>query len=298
MPPHPTIHRAEAECAGLPPLLVEAERVAATVAQGIHGRRRRGQGDNFWQFRPYQSGESTRAIDWRQSAKTQHHFVREYEWEAAQTVWLWRDPSASMNYSSSPTLVDKRYRAELITLALASLLLRGGEQIALLGDANPPGRGRAALYRLASILERNQSRKDTLQSLPEHAHLPRHGELVLIGDFLSPLPEIEEALKRYSRRHLRGHMIQILDPAEESLPFDGRVEFQGLENEGSAYFGNVETVRDAYKERLKARRQTLNLLAHSLGWSFQRHDTSQSAASALLNLYLSITQGRGTQWKG
>jgi len=292
----PPIHRAEAESSGLPPLLIEAERVAATVAQGVHGRRRRGQGDNFWQFRPYQSGESTRAIDWRQSAKTQHHFVREYEWEAAQTVWLWRDPSASMNYQSAGHLPDKRYRADLLTLASAALLLRGGEQVALLGDASTPGRGRSALYRIASLLDQQRQKENNLQSLPEHAHLPRYGELVLIGDFLSPINEIENALKRYSRRHVRGHLIQVLDPAEESLPFNGHVEFQGLEEEGSASFGNVDAVREAYKERLKIRRDILHRLTRSLGWSFQRHDTSQSVQSALLNLYLAVTQGKGGQW--
>jgi len=291
------IHHADLAAASLPPLLVEAERVAATVAQGIHGRRRKGQGDSFWQFRPYQAGESTRAIDWRQSAKTQHHFVREYEWEAAQTVWLWRDPSASMKYSSDPKLVDKLHRAEILTLALAALLIRGGEQIGLLGDDNPPGQGRAALYRLASILEKKKKKKrrkeEKMQSLPGHAHLPHHGELVLIGDFLSPMEEIEQALKTYSRRHVRGHLVQILDPAEESLPFEGRVKFKGLEKEGSVSFGNVGAVREAYKDRLQSRRVALSQLTQSLGWSFHRHSTAHSPESALLALYQSITQKRG-----
>lgn len=285
----PAINNAEAAAAGLPPILVEADRVASTVTLGVHGRKKVGQGDAFWQFRPYQPGESTRRIDWRQSAKTQHHFVREFEWEAAQTVWLWRDSSASMVYSGSKTRPDKLRRAEVLTLALASLLVRGGEQIALLGDPNPPGAGRAALQRLARVLERDDT-QPTLQSLPAHEHLPRHAELVLIGDFLSPIDEIENALKRYSRRHVRGHLLQVLDPAEETLPFSGRVQFEGLEDEGHAYFGNVETIRDQYRERLNARRSRLSELAHSLGWGFHRHTTDKSPESALLALYQSISQ--------
>ena len=89
-------HRAEELAAHLPPLLVAAERVAATVSQGVHGRRRVGQGETFWQFRRYQFGDSTQLIDWRQSAKSQPVYVRETEWEAAQSVWLWRDGSPSM----------------------------------------------------------------------------------------------------------------------------------------------------------------------------------------------------------
>ena len=102
----------------MPPLLVAAERVAATVAQGVHGRRRVGQGETFWQFRQYQPGDAASRIDWRESAKSQRLYVRETEWEAAQSVWLWRDASPSMDYSSAgisavrwPT---KGERAELL----------------------------------------------------------------------------------------------------------------------------------------------------------------------------------------
>lgn len=291
MPRTKSIHSAETAAAALPPLLVEAERVAASVAQGVHGRKKTGQGDTFWQFRPYQQGESTRRIDWRQSAKTQHHFVREHEWEIAQTVWLWRDPSASMHYSSNRKLATKIHRSEVLTLALSSLLIRAGEQIALLGEAMPPSSTRATLHRMARLFE-DKPTDDSLISLPSHEHLPRHAELVLIGDFLSPLNDMEEALKRYSRRHVRGHLVQVLDPAEESLPFEGRVRFDGLEKEGSIYFGNVGAIREAYRDRLSSRRLALSALAHSLGWSFHCHTTDQSATSALLALYQAITQGK------
>lgn len=287
----PSLIQAQLAASTLPPLLVEAERVAATIAQGIHGRRRTGSGDSFWQFRPYQSGEAAKRIDWRQSAKTQHHFVREYEWEAAQTVWFWRDASPSMSYSGSRSRPNKLRRAEILTLALASLLVNGGEQIALLGMASPPASGKPALYKMATLLEKHEE-THALESLPIHEHLPRHGELVLIGDFLSPLDEIQEALKRYSRRHVRGHLLQVLDPDEESLPFEGRVNFEGMENEGKVYFGNVGAIREDYKIRLSKRREALRDLTHSLGWGFHRHTTDQSVQSALMALYLSITQGK------
>src|SRR5271156_2368233 len=88
-------HRAEELAAQLPPLLVEAERVAVTVSQGVHGRRRVGQGETFWQFRQYEPGDAATRIDWRESAKSQRLYVRETEWEAAQSVWLWRGGPAA-----------------------------------------------------------------------------------------------------------------------------------------------------------------------------------------------------------
>ena len=91
---------AEEAAALLPPIMVAADRVAAVVAQGVHGRRRVGQGETFWQFRRYREGDPVQRIDWRQSAKRQHVYIRENEWDAAESVWLWRDNSPSMHYSS------------------------------------------------------------------------------------------------------------------------------------------------------------------------------------------------------
>src|SRR5208283_1743669 len=132
--------RAEALGANLPPLLAEAQRVAATVAQGVHGRRRVGQGDSFWQFRPFVTGDPSGRIDWRQSAKSSRAYIRETEWEAAQTVHLWRNTSASMHWRSSRQWPEKIARADLLLLALAALLLRGGERAALFGERAVAGR--------------------------------------------------------------------------------------------------------------------------------------------------------------
>src|SRR3546814_16205053 len=98
--PLPLRHRAEQLAATLPPLLVAAERVAATVAQGVHGRRRVGQGETFWQYRHYDFGDQPQSNDWRQSAKSDMLFVRQLEWEGAQSVWLWPYTPASMGWTS------------------------------------------------------------------------------------------------------------------------------------------------------------------------------------------------------
>ncbi len=143
-------YEAEALGAGLPPLLVDAERLAAAVSLGVHGRRKAGMGESFWQFRRYMPEDSSSAIDWRQSAKSQHLFVREREWEAAQSVWFWCDASAGMQFASGK--VTKAERAKLLGLALASLLVRGGERVALYGDAHAPASSRAALRRIAHSL--------------------------------------------------------------------------------------------------------------------------------------------------
>jgi uncharacterized protein (DUF58 family) len=279
--------RAEQLAATFPPLLVAAERVASTVAQGVHGRRRTGQGETFWQFRAYTPGDAATAIDWRASAKGARLYIREREWEAAQSVWLWRDGSASMAYRSAANLPSKRERAELLLLALAALLLRGGERVTLLGSDLPPGSGRAVLTRLALGLD------GPAPGLPAFRSLPRDGQITWLGDFLAPLDEVHRAVAGFARQGVRGHLLQILDPAEETLPFAGRVRFEGLEGEAPVLMSRAEGVRDAYIAKLAAHRAGLRDIARGARWSFASHRTDQPAQPALLGLYNALAVPHG-----
>ena len=282
-----THHRAEQLAAALPPLLVAAERVASTVSQGVHGRRRVGQGETFWQFRRYEFGDSVQLIDWRQSAKSDPVYVRETEWEAAQSVWVWRDGSASMDFHSDPNLEMKRGRADLLILALTSLLIRGGERVALLETGMLPASGRAVLHRMWAMIEGG---KTSANSLPGLEVLPRYARVVLVGDFLSPLDEIERVIDGFTRRGVRGHLVQVLDPAEEMLPYDGRVLFDGPEAEGEVLIPHVESLRDSYGHELEMHRAGIGAIASRFGWSFMTHRTDHSPESTLMALYLQLSQ--------
>jgi uncharacterized protein (DUF58 family) len=270
----------------LPPLQVAAQQIALTVAQGVHGRRRVGQGETFWQFRRYHAGDLVTKIDWRKSAKSQHLFVRETEWAAAQSVWLWRDGSPSMRYRSRGDVPEKLERTELLTIALAALLVRGGERIALMGSGRRPATGQAALNRLAIQILRPSTQKD---SLPRIEQLPRHAHIVLLGDFLSPLPEIEAMARSFANQGVHGHLLQVLDPAEELLPFAGRVQFEGLEGEGRLLLSRVESIRDDYSRKFDAHHQGLRAIARAVGWSYARTRTDRPPQTALLALYQQLS---------
>ncbi len=288
-------HRAEALAAALPTLLVAAEHVATSVAQGVHGRRRVGQGETFWQFRRYAPTDAAQQIDWRQSAKTQHLFVRETEWEAAQSIWLWRDASPSMDYRSDRNLPTKRARADLLLLALAALLIRSGERVALLGSGQAPSSGQATLERIADSITRPRAsgtsrRHHAAASLPAFEPLPRHASLVLIGDFLSPLEKIDARVRRFGAHGVVGHLVQIVDPAEEALPFRGRTRFEGLEGEGDVLIRRAEAARGEYRERVADHREGLKALARADRWSFARHGTDHPPQAALLALYMALSE--------
>lgn len=275
----------EALGAGLPPLLVEAQRVAATVEQGVHGRRRVGMGDSFWQFRPYRASDEIRDIDWRQSARGDRTFVREREWEAAQTVFLWVDRSPSMDFASARGLPTKAERAALLGLALASLLLRGGERVGLVGREEGGRAGRPWLLTLAEILSRPEA---AAPSLPPAADLPRDCRVVVFGDLLRPEAEVEALIETFAARGARGHLMQVLDPAEVDFPYDGRNRFVGTEGEGHLLVGRAETLGDGYRRRLGAHFEAIEGAARRLGWTVMRHRTDRPAAGALLSLFLAL----------
>lgn len=286
--PHAAARQAEALGARLPPLMVAAERIAATVAQGVHGRRRVGQGDSFWQFRPFLPGDEARRIDWRQSAKSDRHFIRETEWEAAQTIYLWRDASASMAWHSRGMNVDKGARADLLLLALAALLLRGGERVVLMRPGARALSGRAGLERLAADLAAGPSG----EGMPPRMAVPRHARVVLISDFLAPLSDIQSEIARLAAIPVGGHLLQILDPAEVELPYAGRVRFRGLEREGEELVPRVETIRDAYGARLAAQQEGLAAIARAAGFSYGIHRSDHSAEAALMALYVALAPAR------
>lgn len=277
--------RAEALGSRLPPLLVAAQRVAATVAQGVHGRRRVGQGDSFWQYRPFLPGDAQTRIDWRASGKSDRAFVRETEWEAAQSVFLWRDGSPSMAWRSGAAVPEKRERADLLLLALGALLLRGGERVRLLGGPPRLRGGRAALDGLADAL----ADLPAGGGMPDAAPIPRNSAVVLIGDFLSPLDEIRTVVAGLAALPVAGHLLQVLDPAEALLPYTGRVRFRGMRQEVDAVVPRVEGIRTGYAEALAKQQRGLAELCFTAGWSFGMHRTDHPPEAALLGLYTAMS---------
>jgi uncharacterized protein (DUF58 family) len=294
-PTREALSRAQARAALIPDCMVEAQRIANTVISGWHGRRKRGIGENFWQFRPYVDGESLSRIDWRRSARDDHTYVRDREWEAAHTVWIWADLSPSMMYKSTFASVSKESRALVIMLALAEILARSGERIGCPGVMEPIA-ARNAAERLATALMHNAA----TGGLPDTSMIRGNSDVVLIGDFLDPVEDVMERLGPLTRRGLAGHVVEIADPAEEIFPFVGRTEFTDPESGQKLTAGRAETLKDDYARAYVARRETLADNLRHLGWSFATHHTDRLASEALVavHAYLSgmptlKTEGRG-----
>jgi uncharacterized protein (DUF58 family) len=291
----------EAEAQGLadrlPELVLEAFRVATTVAHGIHGRRRAGTGETFWQFRQFQASDPATVIDWRRSASSDTLYVREREWEAAHTFWLWPDVSPSMEFRSHLSPVFKRDRALVLMLATAELLVRAGEHVALMGLTVPMA-SRKATTRIAESMAASEDDPRIKASLPPKARLSRFSSAILFGDFLDPPETIAERLKEMAEGDVSGHLVQILDPAEEILAYEGRMEFRSPEGNERWIADRVETLRSLYQDRLAAHRAAVEEAARRIGWSFLVHHTDRPAAEPLLTLIMRLQGAAGDyRWK-
>jgi uncharacterized protein (DUF58 family) len=274
--------------ASMPRLILEARRVAATVIHGLHGRRRAGSGENFWQYRRFVSGEAAARVDWRRSARDDHLYVREQEWEAAHTVWIWPDRSQSMLFASASAKDTKLERSLVIALALAEVLVEGGERIGIPGLMRPTA-SRNVVEKIAQAIVHDQAERT---SLPPTFSPSALAETVVLSDFWSPIARVHETIAQLSANGSAGHVVQIVDPAEETFPYSGRIEFVEPEGAGTITAGRAETWRADYIERIKRHRADIRTETDRLGWSFIVHRTDRPASELLIKLHGQLGAGR------
>lgn len=264
----------------LPRIAIEARRIAATAAHGIHGRRRAGPGEAFWQYRSFTFGEPAHRVDWRRSARDDRYYVREREWEAAHTIWLWVDRSPSMAFVSSLAQSSKIERALVLGLALADLMVRGGERVGHLGLTHPAA-SRNIVDRLCGAIAADRAAP---ADLPPIQPLPAMTEAVLIGDFLTPAARVRAAIESLAGRGARGHVVLVADPVEETFPFEGQAVLADVEGPETLRVGDAASFRDLYLARMAEHRAALREACARRGWSFAIHRTDRPASEPLLAL--------------
>ena len=167
-----------------PPLLIQSERIANAVVHGAHGRRRTGPGADFWQYRPYSPGDSISRIDWRKTARAGKTLIRETEWAATNTLFVWASQAAGMDFRSELASITKRERAAVLAMTVATLAIRAGERVGVLGWPQAPGHTRLVLRRIAAWYSGEADEASMQQPLPPEVALPRHASCILFGDFL------------------------------------------------------------------------------------------------------------------
>ena len=278
----PLRSRAEAATAQLAPLLARAEQLALAVLPGGHGRRQAGNGDDFWQYRPVQAGDTLRMIDWRRSARSDSQFIRQKEWQISQSVHFWVDRAQSMQFASTPTLPQKMERAQVVALAIAVLLARGGERVGLSGEDLPPRAGMKQVQRFAELLV---SPKAEDFATPDVSHMQRNSFAVFVSDFLGDIDEVEARLHEAASNGVHGVCLHVLDPMEESFPFRGRAVFRSVGGTVEHETLQAADLAERYRARLAERKVRLESQCRQTGWHYACHHTNESAQAAVMWLY-------------
>ena len=271
----------------MPRLILEARRVAASVIHGLHGRRRAGPGENFWQYRRFMSGEPAQNVDWRRSARDDHLYVREREWEASHTVWIWPDRSSSMAFASALVTDSKLDRTLVVAFALAEILVQGGERVGIPGLLRPSA-SRNVIEKMGEAIIHDPLERVSLP--PSFSPAPL-SEVVLLSDLWSPVAEFHNTVAQLSATGAVGHAVQVVDPAEESFPYAGRVEFVEPEGLGSITAGRAETWRQDYTTLVASHRAALRAETDQIGWTFAIHRTDRPASELLLALHARMGVG-------
>jgi uncharacterized protein (DUF58 family) len=227
------------------------------------------------------SGEPAQNVDWRRSARDDHLYVREREWEASHTVWLWPDRSPSMAFASALTHENKLERGLVIAFALAEVLVQGGERVGLPGLMRPTA-NRNVIDRMAEAILHDAAERASLP--PSFAPSPL-AEIVVLSDFWSPISDVRQTIAQLAASGARGHLVQIVDPAEESFPYAGRVEFIEPEGAGSVTAGRAESWRSDYQGLIARHRDAIRAETDLRAWSLAIHRTDRPATELLLALH-------------
>lgn len=272
-------------------LLIRAEDVAASVLIGGHRKRLPGYGDEFWQFREFQSlSDQPQDIDWRQSAKGERHYIRQKEQQVVQRFHFWLSRYEGMNYKSDIAPCSKAEMAQLILMALGVVLSRSGEYLSSpfrnRASRGEPGLERLGAYLLNGAEGQQESGSAAILPGPGEAESATHTSRILAGDFLAPAEDIEACLERLAGQGQNGLILQVLDPAEEDLPFDGHVLFEGVEHNESIRIDHAQSIRSKYQERVKAHCRNVAEIAESYGWLYLKFRTDMPPAHAFEKLWL------------
>jgi len=227
------------------------------------------------------SGEPSQNVDWRRSARDDHLYVREREWEASHTIWIWPDRSPSMAFASALVTDSKLERALVVAFALAEVLVQGGERVGVPGLLQPTA-SRNVIEKMAEAMLHDAQKRASLP--PSFAPAP-FAEVVMLSDLWSPIGEVRQTIAQLSATGAHGHVVQIVDPAEESFPYSGRVEFIEPESGGSVTAGRAETWRNDYTGLVARHRAAIRAETDQRGWSFATHRTDRPASELLLVLH-------------
>lgn len=279
--------KAKEQADKLPDILAQAKQIAHSIMAGWHGRKQAGDGDVFWQFRAYNQQESTKYIDWRRSAKDNALTIKEQEWQAAISFWLWADNSTSMHFRSKAAPFLKQEKALILILALAEILARSGERVGY------PSISKAqASKKSAEIIAARLQQEKPTNPMPPLDKISNGSNFIIASDFLLPIDKISDMINKLASRNITGMFIHIIDPAEINFPFAGHTEFSDMQGDNKIIFGRAQNIKQEYEKLFTKHKQQIENLCKKVGWFYIAHQTNESTQNSLIKAHTMLDKGK------
>ena len=265
------------ECANDTQVTSSHKAQSILAAAGIKEKRKAGQGAMFWQFRPYEVGDTPKNIDWKRTGRGDNVIVKDRTEEQAETYRFWIDPSLREQ-------AVKHYESLLYVLSLSTLIHENEDKTAPISKSkDTPTRGLKTLHSLFHYFSSfGQVSMENLKKIS----IPKAHTCVLFSDFWQPTEFIENKLKPLMRQHSHGVLVQVARAEELTFPFVGRTFFKDFEDADKNYrIEDASAVRDTYLVKIEAHQNELKAFAKRHGWRFETVSDANTKQENLKTLY-------------
>ena len=270
-----------------------ARLIVEGLLAGQHRSPRKGLAIEFAEHRPYAPGDDPRHLDWKVLARRDRLYLKQFEEQTNLRGLILLDTSSSMGYRHRGAMTKLDY-ARFCAAALAYLLHRQHDAFGLTTLADraltqlPPRQGSAHLHAFYTQLEAATPAGTT--DLPATLHeaatrLSRRAMIIVISDCLGGRPDASDLLEAVGHVRHRKHeliVLQVVDPAEVTFPFDDAGEIVDSET-GRVVIADARAVRDHYRAAFARFQDTLRRGCSTHGVTFSAGTTDQPFDQFLLD---------------
>jgi uncharacterized protein (DUF58 family) len=249
-------------------LELRARRILDGLYSGHHLNIVRGHSQDFSEHRPYNPGDEPKSLDWKIFGRTDRLVVKQYEEQTNIGAVVILDDSASMRFSSEGRLSKLDY-AKTLAAALGYLVTRQGDAVGLVSRQMllPPLSVRGHLERFFDALEKERAEGVWMMSdLAGRLGQPlkKRGFAIVLSDLMEDVDRVLSSLRSLAARKHEVIVVQLADPAERELPFNGPVVFTDMET-GEKLETDADAIRSAYQAAFDARRTQYSQAFHGAG---------------------------------
>ena len=271
------IEKAKRISSNLPIISFELNKTFSS-SKGISKQKKRGSGEEFWDYKNYNFGDSIRNIDWKKSAKQGNFLIKYNEVENSKRIWIWKDSSVSMNYKFYKNTESKIERATILSIILLDIFLRSGEKVGIVGSKIGIKNGTESFLDLSSAILNDKCDMSDKR-------IKKGDFVIFISDFIDKINITRKKLISLSNNTYKALLIQILDPSELSFPFEGRKQFYDPKSGIHKLLNRSEKMRLIFQHKVKQHNDELEKICKKLGWKFIRNITNESYNSIMNRIY-------------